>query len=366
MLKFFALVFLMINLLNQSAYAINLSASSAILVDGVNGEVIYEKNADRKMPMASTTKIMTAICTIENINTNMPITVDDRAVGVEGSSVYLCHNEKITIKELLYCMMLNSGNDAATALAIAVGGSVENFSDLMNKTAKRIGANSTNFVNPSGLYDENHYTTARDLAKITSYAMKNPLFCDIVKTKEMTISAGNVAGKRYLKNHNKLLWQYEDCIGVKTGYTKKCGRCLVSAAKKDMTSLIAVTLNAPDDWNDHKSLFDYGFSRLKNNIISLDGQYAMTYSVDGCDVALCFEDSLETTLDASLVDIKYETFPANLPINQGERLGIARLMYNGTQIDTSPLISRDQITNLSYKKDFLHTFLAEVKMYLGI
>lgn len=262
MYKKFITIFISLFLLFCSCrvYALNISAASAVLIDTQTGNALYEKNADKKMPMASTTKIMTAICAIENTNTNMPVKIDSRSAGVEGSSIYLKAGEVISIKELLYGMMLNSGNDAATALAIATSGSVEEFALLMNKTARRIGALSTNFVNPSGLYDDNHYTTARDLARITSYAMKNPLFCHIVSTRELKISADTEAGVRYLKNHNKLLWQYDGCTGVKTGYTKKCGRCLVSSCEKNGAKLIAVTLNAPDDWRDHSSLFDYGFS----------------------------------------------------------------------------------------------------------
>ena len=252
-LSFFVLVFS-----STGAMAFSLSAQSAILIDGATGEVIYEKNADKKMPMASTTKIMTAICTTENINSNVPIRVNSDAAGIEGSSIYLKAGEKITIKELLCGMLLNSGNDAATALALEVAGSVEKFSEIMNKTAIKIGANSTNFKNSSGLYDENHYTTARDLAKIAAYAMENPLIRWIVGLMEIKIS-NDGKGLRYLKNHNKLLWQYEGCTGIKTGYTKKCGRCLVSSAKRGSKELIAVTLNAPDDWRDHKILFDYGF-----------------------------------------------------------------------------------------------------------
>jgi len=243
------------------AKAISLSAASAILIDSATGKVIYEKNADRKMPMASTTKIMTAICTLDNINSNVPIIVNSDAAGIEGSSIYLKAGERITIKELLCGMLLNSGNDAATALALEVGGSIDAFAKIMNKTARKIGALSSNFTNPSGLYEDNHYTTARDLAKIAAFAMENPLIRWMVSSKEMKISNGENKGGRFLKNHNKLLWQYEGCTGIKTGYTKKCGRCLVSAAKRNGRELIAVTLNAPDDWRDHRVLFDYGFEK---------------------------------------------------------------------------------------------------------
>lgn len=262
----FIICFLFFISLCPRVNALSLSAVSAILIDAKTGECLYEKNADRKMPMASTTKIMTAICTAENINSNVPISVKKEAAGIEGSSIYLTAGEKITIKELMCGMLLNSGNDAATALALEVGGTVDGFASIMNKTAKKIGANSTNFKNPSGLYEEDHYTTARDLAKISAYALENPLIKWIVSSKELKISGGQKAKVRYLKNHNKLLWQYDGCTGIKTGYTKKCGRCLVSSAKRNGRELIAVTLNAPDDWRDHTALFDYGFSLVGENI----------------------------------------------------------------------------------------------------
>ena len=185
----------------------SVSAKAAVVIEAESGNIIYSKNHNQKLPMASTTKIMTAICAIESINTNIPITISDKAVGIEGSSVYLKKNEVITVKELLYGLMLNSGNDAAVAIAVAVSGTPEDFAELMNKTAKNIGAQNTNFTNPSGLYEENHYTTAYDLALISAYAIKNPLFREIVSTKEQKIS--NNPGIRYLKNHNKLLKMYE-------------------------------------------------------------------------------------------------------------------------------------------------------------
>ncbi len=347
------------------ASALSVSASSAVVIDGVSGHIIYEKNAYKKMPMASTTKIMTAICTIENINTNIPITVDDRAVGVEGSSIYLEKGEVITVKELLYAMMLNSGNDAATALAIAVSGSVDDFCHLMNSTAKTIGAKNTNFTNPSGLYDDNHYTTAYDLALIASYAMKNPLFCDIVSTKEMKISKG-ADGSRYLKNHNKLLWQYEGCTGVKTGYTKKCGRCLVSSAQKDGATLVAVTLNAPDDWRDHTAMLNYGFENITSKIIAKEGEYAITASVDGAYVPLCFEKRLEVpSVAANELSFEY-SFRENLtlPVNCGKTLGTAKIVYNGKVLASSALISQKSVTT-ECKKSFWEVLLNITASYLS-
>lgn len=340
----------------SSVHAISTSASSAVLIEALSGHVVYQKNAHKKMPMASTTKIMTALCTIENINTNIPITVDNRAIGVEGSSIYLEQNEVITIKELLYGMMLNSGNDAATALAVAVSGSVEDFCKLMNHTAKNIGAKNSNFTNPSGLYEDNHYTTAYDLALISAYAMKNPLFCDIVSTKEMKISKGP-NGSRYLKNHNKLLWQYEGCTGIKTGYTKKCGRCLVSSAQKDGVHLVAVTLNAPDDWHDHKTMLDYGFENIVQKTIAKEGEYATRVSADGAYVPVHFEKRMtvpSVVVGKTSIEFSFDK-NSTLPVNSGETLGNAQLVYNGKVIASSPLIAFENKT-IAHKKDLLQTF----------
>ena len=339
-----------------NAHALSTSAASAVLIEATSGHIIYEKNAHRKMPMASTTKIMTALCTIENINTNIPITVDRDAIGVEGSSIYLEPGEVMTVKELLYAMMLNSGNDAATALAIAVSGSVEDFCKLMNQTSRNIGAKNTNFKNPSGLYEDDHYTTAHDLALITAYAMKNPLFCDIVSTKEMKISKGT-GGSRYLKNHNKLLWQYEGCTGVKTGFTKKCGRCLVSSAKKDGVSLVAVTLNAPDDWRDHTAMLDYGFESVTPKIIADEGEYATTVNAGGAYVPVYFEKRLTApSIVVNGTSIEYTLkSDSSLPINTGETLGVAKLVYDGAVVASSPLIALESKTT-AHKKSLRQVF----------
>jgi len=202
--------------------------------------------------MASTTKILTAICVIENANINDIVTVTNKTVGVEGSSMYLDEGEKISVKSLLYGLMLRSGNDAAETLAYYVSGSIESFANLMNETAKKIGANNSNFVNPHGLHDKNHYTTARDLSYITAYAMQNPTFRKIV-------GAQNYPSRGW-KNKNKLLFSYESCIGVKTGYTKEAGRCLVAAAKQENMCVISCVLNCPSMYERSKKLLQDSLS----------------------------------------------------------------------------------------------------------
>ena len=247
--------------------AFDISASSAVLYEPVTKRVLFERNSNTQMSMASTTKIASCITAIENGNLKDVVTVSETASETEGSSVWLESGEKLTLEELLYGMMLSSGNDAAVAIAEHVGGSVEKFAELMNEIAFKSGAINTNFTNPSGLDNENHYTTALDLAKLTAYALENTTFLKIVSTKEKTIPWEGHEWNRKLINHNKLLKLYDGCTGVKTGFTKKSGRCLVSSAVRNGITLIAVTLKAPDDWNDHMKLFEYGFSELQEKVV---------------------------------------------------------------------------------------------------
>ncbi|MBR5314699.1 MAG: D-alanyl-D-alanine carboxypeptidase, partial [Clostridia bacterium] len=198
--------------------ALDVSAHSAFVIDGDSGLTVYEKNADAKMGMASTTKIMTCIVAIENCNLEKDVSVSDKAIGVEGSSIYLQKGETLTMKQLLYALMLQSANDAATAIACEISGSTEEFAVLMNEKAKSLGLKNTHFTNPHGLYDENHYTTARELALITKHALENPTFREIVSTIKTTIPLNNDEGVRALVNHNKLLRIYDGAIGVKTGF----------------------------------------------------------------------------------------------------------------------------------------------------
>jgi len=240
----------------------SVSAKGAILIDGSDGQVIYEKNADEKLYPASTTKIMTALTVfqiLEETDTDLDsyVIIPEEAVGIEGSSVYLKAGEKLTIRELMYGMMLQSGNDAAAALAICCGGTMENFVDRMNRNSKRLGCNSTNFVNPNGLFDENHYTTARDLARISREAMKNEEFRQIVSAEKWQ---SEESGRIFI-NKNKTVRQYEGATGIKIGYTKASGRTLAASAKRGETELIAVVLNDSNWFNDAYAMMDYGFSR---------------------------------------------------------------------------------------------------------
>lgn len=251
---------LLFSICTLQTMAVSTSAASAILVDAGSGDVLYEQNADAKMLIASTTKIMTALVAIREGNLSDTVTVSKTAACTEGSAMYLGIGEELTLETLLYGLMLCSGNDAAVAVAEHVGGSVEGFVAMMNEAAEEIGLTSTSFANPNGLDHENHYSTARDMAILAGEAMKNATFRRIVSTKIVSI------GGRSMTNHNKLLSMAEGCIGLKTGYTRAAGRTLVSCAERSGHRLIAVTLRDGNDWADHQALFDYGFSAYSGSV----------------------------------------------------------------------------------------------------
>ena len=250
-----------------------ISAEKAILMDGETGRILYEKKADSRSLIASCTKIMTALVVCEQTNVLDRVRIPKEAVGIEGSSMYLQEGEVLTVQELLYGLMLRSGNDAAVALAIYCGGTVEGFAQLMNDKAHRLGLEDTHFENPHGLDSPGHYSTAGDLAALTAYAMKNPVFAQTVSTKTIRI------GDRSLTNHNKLLWRVEGADGVKTGYTKAAGRILVSSASRNGRRLICVTINDGNDWADHAALLNDGFSRYEVKTLVREGQTLGTATV---------------------------------------------------------------------------------------
>lgn len=245
------------------AHSLNVSARSAVLMCLNNGEVLYSHNPDEKLSMASTTKIMTSLIALESALPSMEINVTDEMVAVEGTSMGLKVGDSVSLKELVYGMLLQSGNDAANTVAHVLGGTPEGFAVMMNARAKEIGMNNTNFVTASGLDSKEHYSTAYDMALLACECLENPEFKSICSDKSARLTYGNPPYARTLTNHNRLLWSYEGAIGVKTGFTKKSGRCLVSAAQRDGVTLVAVTLNAPNDWNDHRQMLDYGFSVCK-------------------------------------------------------------------------------------------------------
>lgn len=266
----FILTFIFVFALHiKATFAI--SAQSAITVNAVTGNVIYEKNADAKLPPASTTKIMTAIIAIEEADPEKVCTVSERAANEGGSQLGLIKGEKIKMKDLLSMLMLRSANDAAVVIAENVAGSSEKFAEKMNEKAAALGLTSTHFVNPNGMPADGHYTTARELAKIAVYALDNTAFRNLVSSKSRHLEYGNIT----ITNSNRLLSSYDGAIGVKTGFTKAAGRCLVSAAERDGTVLVNVTLNDPNDWRDHAAMFDLGFSVSSRYVLYKQGEYTI-------------------------------------------------------------------------------------------
>lgn len=246
---------LLLVLIVPPARALSTSAASAILIDGESGRVLYEQNAHEPRYIASITKLMTALVAMESGHSlDEVVRVQKQYTGAEGSSMYLREGEELTLEALMYGLLLASGNDAALAVAGYCGGSVEEFVSRMNRKASLLGMENTTFLNPSGLTEEGHMSTAADMAKLAAACMKNETIARMVATRTITIAG------RTFTNHNKLLWRYEGCIGMKTGYTQRSGRTLISCAQRDGQRLIAVTLNDGNDWADHAAMLDYGFA----------------------------------------------------------------------------------------------------------
>ncbi len=332
------------------------SAASAVLYEANSGSFLYTKDAYTRRPMASTTKIMTALVALEHADLTERVTIPADAVGIEGSSLYLQIGETLTLEQLLYGLLLQSANDAATAIALTVAGSVDGFSALMNEKAAELGLADTHFTNPHGLHNDEHYTTAHDLACIAAAAMENDIFRTIASTKKYTIPATERSETRVLVNHNKLLSLDGACVGIKTGFTKKSGRCLVGAAEKNGVRLITVTLNAPSDWNDHRALFSYGFSQMETRTLAAVGELRYTISVVNgeCDRVLCVNREeisvvLPKSAPAPTVNVKLPHFTA-APVKEGEVLGTVEYLLDGRVIASASLCAAASIPEILYRK----------------
>lgn len=243
-------------------------AAAAVVMEAESGVLLFAQNADKRLPMASTTKIMTALLTLEAENLDLPFVVDDAAIRVEGSSMGLTTGDTVTLRALAGGMLTASGNDAANAAAVRVAGGLPAFVAMMNSRAAALGMGNTHFANPSGLDAKEHYSTATDLAKLTRAALQNPAFAEMCAARRLTLHFGNPPYDRSLLNHNRLLSLYPPAIGVKTGFTREAGRCLVSAARKGDVTLIAVTLGCGDDWNVHQQLYEQHFPLVQRVAIA--------------------------------------------------------------------------------------------------
>lgn len=324
-----------------------LSAKAAILIDAQTGTVIAEKNEKQRLPMASTTKIMSALLLLESGDLDTPFSVDNEAIMVEGSSMGLCEDDIVTKRALCYGMLLPSGNDAANQTAVTLAGSTEKFAEMMNQRAEKIGLEDTNFVTPSGLHNENHYSTAYDMAMLTREALRNEDFREICGTKRAKLKFGNPPYERWLVNTNKLLTMYDCCIGVKTGFTDEAGRCLVSAAEKNGVTLICVTLNASDDWNDHKKMYDYGFSVTESRDVSFDCSELRIKTAGGTVGELSVE--LEnipsyTVINGAEPEITSEILIPDFvyaPVEKGKAVGKVTFYADGKPMCTVSMVSKD-------------------------
>lgn len=352
-MKRLILLLIIIVSIPEYCFALDISAKSACLIVADGCEIVYEKEPHIKLPMASTTKMMTALVAAESGKWDETVTVSVNAQNQEGSSIYLEENERIRLSELVCGMMLNSGNDAAVATAEHISGSTELFAQLMTKRANELGAINTRFENPSGLDDENHYSTAYDLAVIGSEVVKNNSLSPIIQCKEMKIENedGDIT---YLRNHNKLLWRYDGVIGVKTGFTKKSGRCLVTAAERNGITLVAVTLSAPSDWNDHKLMLDYGFEVCEKSIELKKGDRVKKVQIDGDVLELVAAENIEVvnvkgTKEERELKIKtVDTIKA--PVNAGEKLGVAELYQNNRLIARTDIVANKNIYETSGRR----------------
>ncbi len=339
---------LSINVMAFTQDTIDISAKSAVVICADTHEVVYSKNMNKQLSMASTTKIMTAILALEYGAADKTIKVTHDMITVEGSSIGLQHGDKISLKTLVKGMLLESGNDAANAVAHIVGGNIPNFVAMMNTKAKEIGMNSTSFETPSGLDGENHYSTAYDMAILGAYAIKNLEFRSICEDESDVVYYGNPPYRRVFRNHNKLLEFYDGAFGIKTGFTKKSGRCLVSAVKKDGKTLVAVTLNAPDDWNDHTKIYDYAFEKTNSIKLTADLSTIKLKVVGGTKKSINVEtlcDINYTTLVKNL-DYTYEIYIEQFeyaPINKGDIVGKVEFYLKEQKIAEIPICAMDTV-----------------------
>ncbi len=323
-----------------------ISAKAAVLIEAGSGRIIFGKSENQKLPMASTTKIMTTLLTLESGELDTEFTVDSTAVHTEGSSMGLREGDIVSKRDLCIGMLLPSGNDAANCAAVRVAGDIPSFAEMMNTRALQLGLVSTHFVTPSGLHDDEHYSTAYDMAMLTSYALKNPDFSQICSQKYIRLSFGDPPYDRSLTNTNKLLSRYDGCIGVKTGFTDEAGRCLVSAAQRNGITLICVTLNAPDDWNDHTKLFDYGFGRTENVPVDAGGYFETALAGGFTDVLSLIPERTPVypRIKGAKQNISWKIVVPPMvyaPVEKGRKIGFMVIYDNGRELDKIPLLSAE-------------------------
>ncbi len=334
-----------------------ISAKAAVVISADTGEIVFAENASEKLPMASTTKIMSALLCIESGGLYDEFTVDSEAIKVEGSSMGLCEGDRVTKYALCCGMLLPSGNDAANAAAVRIAGSIGGFVELMNDRAREMGLSRTYFVTPSGLEGEGHGSSAYDMAMLAREALKNHIFRDICSQSSMKVCFGAPPYDRWLKNTNKLLTMYEGVYGVKTGFTDEAGRCLVSACERSGKDLICVTLNDRNDWEDHISLYDYSFASVR----TMDAELPKDLSAEivggiSDSIRLVPErDSMTvTTAAGNKDDITFTVLRAPFlyaPLKAGDKAAELRISFLGREVETVPLFAAEDVAAAPKKSD---------------
>lgn len=346
-----------------------ISAKAAVVISADTGEILYEHNSSEKLPMASTTKIMTTLICLESGNLDEPFVVDSDAIHVEGSSMGLQEGDTVTKYALCCGMLLPSGNDAANATAVKIAGSIEAFAEMMNDKAKEIGLTKTYFVTPSGLEGEGHGSSAYDMALLASVALRNDIFREICSSETIKLEYGNPPYTRWLKNTNKLLSLYSGTYGVKTGFTDEAGRCLVSACERDGKNLICVTLNDRNDWNDHMTLYDKCFKLAKT--VSPEIPENIQLDIAGSD---------KEKINVSAESVDFTAFSADAgdfecvvnappfiyaPISEGEELATLSIYYNNREIKQIPLYSAESAEYKIPEPEKKKNFITKIKEFFS-
>lgn len=336
------------------AGAVSTSASSVVLMDAGSGRVLMEQDMHTPRPIASITKLMTALVAVEHTQDLSQVVEVSGAwlEGVEGSSIYLKAGEQLTLETLLYGLLLQSGNDAAQVIACWVAGDLEGFARMMNQKAQELGMTNTHFTNPSGLTQEEHYSSAYDMALLACACLDNPLVADICATQSIALE-----GHTFV-NHNKLLWLEEDCVGMKTGYTEAAGRTLVSAATRGAQTLVCVTLDDPDDWDDHQALLDYGFETYPATQLCQQGRAVGSTAVGGSlspTVSLVAQkDAWYPVAEGEQLEMQLDVFsPLVAPIPQGTQLGTARWLLDGELVAEMPLLAGESVADNLWQPSWL-------------
>ena len=327
-----------------------ISAKAAVLISADTGEIIFQVNSGEKLPMASTTKIMTALLCIESGGLDEEFVVDSEAIKVEGSSMGLQEGDIVTKYALCCGMLLPSGNDAANAAAVKIAGSIENFADMMNQRARELGLSKTYFVTPSGLEGDGHGSSAYDMALLAREALRNETFREICSKQSVSVKFGDPPYERRLYNTNKLLSGYDGVYGVKTGFTDEAGRCLVSACERDGVKLICVTLNDRNDWNDHTAMYDYGFSKA-NDVIS----------VKSAPIDLTVLDADEKAFDYTVLASPF----VYAPVKEGDEIAGLRISCDGRTVAEIPLYAAENAdlkrTAPKKRSGIVKKFIADIR-----